>query len=224
MNDEPLWNLDHLALSYKNIIEIDNLEGLNKLTMLQLDNNIICKIHNIDHLVNLQWLDLSFNLISKVEGLDTLVNLTDLSLYNNKIEELEGLEKLHKLNVLSVGKNLLWNHENVIRYLMTLNNNLEVLKLADNKFGKNGVGELDYKLFAIEMLKKPLLKYLDYEPITADQRNDAKQKHTDEASKDTGDAINKEDDVKAVDQELIDAKIDSTHKLIEKIQEESEDA
>ena len=53
MNDEPLWNLDHLALSYKNIIEIDNLMGLDKLTTLQLDNNIICKIHNIEHLVNL---------------------------------------------------------------------------------------------------------------------------------------------------------------------------
>jgi hypothetical protein len=43
-NDEPLWNLSHLALSYKNIIEIDNLTGLEKLQKLQLDNNIICKI------------------------------------------------------------------------------------------------------------------------------------------------------------------------------------
>jgi len=30
-NDEPLWNLTHLALSYKNIIEIDNLKGLENL-------------------------------------------------------------------------------------------------------------------------------------------------------------------------------------------------
>ena len=43
-NDEPLWNLNHLALSYKNIIEIDNLKGFEKLEKLQLDNNIICKI------------------------------------------------------------------------------------------------------------------------------------------------------------------------------------
>ena len=33
-NDEPLWNLTHLALSYKNIIEINNLTGLEKLTKL----------------------------------------------------------------------------------------------------------------------------------------------------------------------------------------------
>jgi hypothetical protein len=43
-NEEPLWNLNHLALSYKNIIEIDNLKGFEKLEKLQLDNNIICKI------------------------------------------------------------------------------------------------------------------------------------------------------------------------------------
>lgn len=30
-NDDPLWNLTHLALSYKNIIEIDNLKGLERL-------------------------------------------------------------------------------------------------------------------------------------------------------------------------------------------------
>ena len=175
MNDEPLWNLDHLALSYKNIIEIDNLMGLDKLTTLQLDNNIICKIHNIEHLVNLQWLDLSFNLISKIEGLDTLSNLTDLSLYNNKIQELEGLDKLNKLNVLSVGENLLKSHEKAITYLVGLNNNLEVLKLAGNRWNKVGTAsEDDYKLYAIEMLKKPLLKYLDYQLISSDQRNDAK--------------------------------------------------
>jgi len=30
-DDEPLWDLTHLALSYKNIIEIDNLIGMEKL-------------------------------------------------------------------------------------------------------------------------------------------------------------------------------------------------
>jgi len=52
-NDEPLWSLTHLALSYKNIIEIDNLQGMDRLMKLQLDNNIITKIEGLDHLVNL---------------------------------------------------------------------------------------------------------------------------------------------------------------------------
>jgi len=33
-NEDPLWNLEHLALSYKNIIEIDNLNGMEKLQKL----------------------------------------------------------------------------------------------------------------------------------------------------------------------------------------------
>ena len=33
-NDQPLWELTHLALSYKNIIKIANLTGLEKLTKL----------------------------------------------------------------------------------------------------------------------------------------------------------------------------------------------
>ena len=70
-------------IKFLDIIEIDNLYGMDRLEKLQLDNNIICKISNLDHLVNLKWLDLSFNLISKIEGLDKLTKLTDLSLYSN---------------------------------------------------------------------------------------------------------------------------------------------
>jgi Leucine-rich repeat (LRR) protein len=102
-DDDPLWNLTHCALSYKNIIEIDNLIGLEKLQKLQLDNNIICKIQNMDHLVNLSWLDLSFNLVTKIDNLDRLTKLTDLSLFSNRIEELSGMETLVNLNVFSFG-------------------------------------------------------------------------------------------------------------------------
>ena len=47
--------------SFKHIVRIDNLHGLEKLVKLQLDNNMITKIENLDHLIHLQWLDLSFN-------------------------------------------------------------------------------------------------------------------------------------------------------------------
>lgn len=33
-NDMPLWELSHLSLSYKNIIEIDNLHGMDRLQKL----------------------------------------------------------------------------------------------------------------------------------------------------------------------------------------------
>lgn len=79
--DMQTWDLTHLSLSYKNILEIDNLGGMENLTKLQLDNNIITKISGLEGLVNLTWLDLSFNLISKIEGLETLTKLQDLTLF-----------------------------------------------------------------------------------------------------------------------------------------------
>lgn len=33
-DDMPVWELSHLAISYKNIVEIDNLKGLTNLTKL----------------------------------------------------------------------------------------------------------------------------------------------------------------------------------------------
>ena len=67
-----------LRLSFKNVLEIDNLQGFHALRTLCLDNNIIKCMKNLDHLVNLTWLDLSFNRISTVTGLDRLEKLTVL--------------------------------------------------------------------------------------------------------------------------------------------------
>ena len=137
-NEDPLWNLEHLSLSYKNIIEIDNLTGLECLQKLQLDNNIICKIQNLEHLVNLKWLDLSFNLITKIENLELLTKLTDLSVFANKIKKLEGLDTLTELNILSFGQNEFTQHDEPVQYLKKLKNKLEVLKMADNPFSFTG--------------------------------------------------------------------------------------
>lgn len=100
-----LAQVERLVLSYCNIYAIANLQGFERLTHLQLDNNIIDRIGNLSHLTNLRWLDLSFNNIRQIQGLDALVNLTDLSLTDNEISVIEGLDKLTKLNVLSIGNN-----------------------------------------------------------------------------------------------------------------------
>lgn len=78
-------------------------------------------------------------------------------------------------------------------------------------------------MLAIEWLKN--LKYLDYELITEDDRNNAKTKFSEGENLDKGDkdAAEENDLSKQVDQELIDAKIDSTHQLFKKILEESEE-
>ena len=51
-----------LSLSYKNILKIQNLDGLFRLEKIQLDNNLIERIENLDHLVNLKWLGIFFKI------------------------------------------------------------------------------------------------------------------------------------------------------------------
>lgn len=92
-----------LRLSFKNIIEISNLNNFDTLLTLRLDNNIIDKVSNLGHLRQLTWLDLSFN-NREIEGLDDLHELLDLSLYHNQIEEIKDrLDGCPKLNILSLG-------------------------------------------------------------------------------------------------------------------------
>jgi len=168
-DEKPIWELEHLSLSFKNIISIGNLDGMDKLQKLQLDNNIITKIQGLDRLVELRWLDLSFNMIEKIENLNKLKKLEDLSLFSNKITKLEGLEELTNLNVLSVGSNELDNLDDQVLYLHNLNNRLEVLKINQNKFKEEGGKE--YKNRIIAYLKN--LKYLDYELIDEKLRGQA---------------------------------------------------
>ena len=83
-DDRQIWELTHLSLSFKSkyikriitvqmrdqpsvpfidIVEIDNLTGMEDLIKLQLDNNIITEIAGLESLTKLKWLDLSFNMI-----------------------------------------------------------------------------------------------------------------------------------------------------------------
>ena len=158
-------------MTLTDIVEIDNLLGIDQLIKLQLDNNIITEIAGLETLTQLKWLDLSFNMIDKIKGLDTLRELEDLSLFQNRIVVLEGLDNLEKLNVLSVGSNAIASLEDSVRYLHTLRNNLEVLKIKDNSFKETGVK--DYKNRIIAYLTN--LKYLDYELIEAKEREAADQ-------------------------------------------------
>lgn len=170
----------------------------------------------------MKWLDLSFNLITKIENLENLTKLTDLSLFANKITKLEGLDTLTELNVLSFGKNEFKAHDEPINYLKKLKNKLEVLKMADNPFEYQGQNETDYKLFTIEMLKG--LKYLDYELIDEANRRAAELKYGEANNEAEAAAEKDEDEDKEVDQELVDAKIDCTENMLDKILAAFEDS
>ncbi|OXB68756.1 hypothetical protein ASZ78_002171 [Callipepla squamata] len=147
-----------LQLSFRNILQIDNLWQFENLTKLQLDNNIIEKIEALESLVHLVWLDLSFNNIEVIEGLDTLVKLQDLSLFNNRISKIEHMDTLQELQIFSIGKNNLTALENVV-YLRRFKN-LHTLNLSGNPF----CNEEQYMLFVVAHL--PGLVYLDFKLVS----------------------------------------------------------
>ncbi|NWR88336.1 DRC3 protein, partial [Furnarius figulus] len=146
-----------LQLSFKSILQIDNLWQLENLTKLQLDNNVIERIEALESLVHLVWLDLSFNNIEIIEGLDTLVKLQDLSLYSNRISKLENMDSLEELQIFSIGKNNLTNLEDVA-YLRKLKK-LRTLNLSGNPF----CDDEQYMLFVVAHL--PNLVYLDFKLV-----------------------------------------------------------
>ncbi|NWW06956.1 DRC3 protein, partial [Oreocharis arfaki] len=146
-----------LQLSFKCILQIDNLCSLENLTKLQLDNNVIEKIEGLESLVHLVWLDLSFNNIEVIEGLDTLVKLQDLSLYSNRVSKIEHMDTLQELQIFSIGKNNLTIVEDVV-YLRRLKN-LRTLNLSGNPF----CDKEHYTLFVVAHL--PSLVYLDFKLV-----------------------------------------------------------
>ncbi|NXE50710.1 DRC3 protein, partial [Casuarius casuarius] len=151
-------DITELQLSFRNILQIDNLWQFENLTKLQLDNNIIEKIEALESLVHLLWLDLSFNNIEVIEGLDTLVKLQDLSLYSNRISKIEHMDALQDLQIFSIGKNNLAILEDVI-YLRRFKN-LRTLNLAGNPLCDNE----QYAPFTVAHL--PELVYLDFKLVS----------------------------------------------------------
>ena len=102
---ESLNELQVLNLSYNSIFEIEGLETLKNLRELHLDSNRIVKIKGLEALKNLKLLNLAANSISEIEGLDILTNLEELHLESNKIEIIKGLDSLENLRTLRLDGN-----------------------------------------------------------------------------------------------------------------------
>ncbi|NXN60621.1 DRC3 protein, partial [Rynchops niger] len=164
-------DVTELELSFRNILQIDNLWQFENLTKLQLNNNIIEKIEALESLVHLVWLDLSFNNIEVIEGLDTLVKLQDLTLFNNRISKIEHMDTLQELQIFSIGKNNLTTLKDVI-YLRRFKK-LRTLNLRGNPL----CDDEQYMLFVVAHL--PDLVYLDYKRVSDTTREVAVSKYQD---------------------------------------------
>lgn len=94
-----------LNLSWKDIIEIDNLEVINGVQELRLQHNKIRKIQNLDFLRRLTLLSLAHNRITTVENLRMLSVLKCLDLSGNKISAVDPVELPPSLVILDLSAN-----------------------------------------------------------------------------------------------------------------------
>jgi len=125
---------------------------------------------------------------------------------------------LPKLTVLSFGKNYITDLDTTITYLKSLKTNLQVLKMSDNPYiyGSNQ-NDKDYRLLAIFRCKD--LKYLDYELIDDSTRELAAKKYSDQFNDSDAVADKKDEESKEADPLLVEAKIDCTHRMIDRLLE-----
>ncbi|KAL0232956.1 hypothetical protein GEMRC1_011703 [Eukaryota sp. GEM-RC1] len=157
-DSDPLrYDITSIALSFKNLHEIANLQPFTNVRSLKLDNNYIKTIQNLDHLHNLESLNLSFNEIETISGLENLTKISELRLFRNKITQIENLDHLFPtLRLLNIGKNAiegsLTDHA---RYLRKFKN-LRILIFEGNPCSQ----DLHYRPTTLSYV--PHLRYLDY--------------------------------------------------------------
>lgn len=185
MLDEPvvLEEVTSLTLSFKNVVKIDNLVGLNRLTALRLDNNIIRVIENLSHLVSapahawrgavvgwhadrrrsaalqttLTWLDLSFNNIEKLQGALLLLACSAAGHAHRRRWCVAGLDRLVHLTDLSLFNN----------NIRTIEGLEKLTKLQVLSLGNNSITSTD-AILALRPLKSLRVVTLEGNPVCAD--------------------------------------------------------
>jgi len=84
---------------------VKNKKGLKTLDLSRLGIVDITEIEGLDRLTDLQVLSLAANRITEIKGLENLTNLERLNLTNNEITDIKGIENLTKLRYFTVYKN-----------------------------------------------------------------------------------------------------------------------
>ena len=100
-----LTNLTSLNLEDNEIQEITGLNNLISLEKLYLTDNQIREIDGLSNLKNLKTLALGKNQIVQIKNISYLENLVDLILYGNKLNKIEGLRSLVNLQRLNLSYN-----------------------------------------------------------------------------------------------------------------------
>jgi internalin A len=121
-------HLKKLSLYKTDITDISFLQGLSKLTLLDLSSNQITDISFLQGLSKLTQLNLSYNQITDISFLQGLSNLTELDLRSNQITDISFLQGLSNLTLLDLSSNKITD----ISFLQGLSN-LTRLDLINNQ-------------------------------------------------------------------------------------------
>lgn len=116
-----------LDLSDNQISDLSLLQKAKKLEFLKLSNNLISDVSEIGNVVSLNILDLSDNQIRDIHPLFSLRKLEVLSLSNNQIKEITGIEALINVSILYLNGNQI-DHVECLYGL----DNLVYLDISDN--------------------------------------------------------------------------------------------
>ena|ERR1700747_2329758 len=152
-------NIIQLDLSNSNIIKIEGLDKLTKLSGLYLHGNKITNIRElkIDDLIDLDTLYLSCNEISKIECLDKLINLRELSLHDNKITHIENIFNLINLFQLDLNCNLIktfdvniFKNNHSLKIIYLCNNDIDIFVKLNTNYNNEFSIYLDYNISYIK--------------------------------------------------------------------------
>lgn len=171
-----------LKINGQNILSIKEINGLEKLTSLEILNlslNQITEIDGIENFLHLKALLLgdldnkAGNEITEIKGLDSLINLEYLDLSFNFITIIKNLENLTNLKFLSLGKNNIVEIKGLKRLIKLEQLNLERNQIKEIKglerltnlkrlyLGGNQISEIK----GLETLTNLEWLYLDFNQI-----------------------------------------------------------
>ncbi|XP_053479590.1 leucine-rich repeat-containing protein 49 isoform X3 [Ictalurus furcatus] len=154
-NDYP-FILDRLDLDRRDLIECPNLDGMNKLRVLNLQHNRLSHLPHLAHLRHLVFLNLYDNRLIDMSAASPLCSLRVLVLGKNRIQRICGLDTLTNLDVLDLHENQISRIENVshLAELRVLNLAGNYISRMENLQGLESLIELDLRLNHISSVEE----------------------------------------------------------------------
>ncbi|KAJ2994483.1 hypothetical protein HDV02_001543 [Globomyces sp. JEL0801] len=136
--------LRKLDLSNNNLVDIEDLSGLNHLRELDLSYNNICDISSLNEMAQLEILNLESNCVEDIECLSDLLFLRSLNISINNIVYISSIFGNLNLEILNFNSNMVKNLDGII----TLSN------LKELYANMNDISDLDiYQIVNLSQLR-----------------------------------------------------------------------